>query len=133
MPLGNGDVGANVWVEPNGDLLFYVAKVGAFDSNHLLPKLGRVRIRFEPALDTVRFSQRLVLRNGAIEIMAGDIDLRVWVDANQPVFRVTGNSASPRTATASFETIRSAAEQLDQKNRLVWYYRNDTSDTLPKS
>ncbi|MEI6644851.1 MAG: DUF5703 domain-containing protein [bacterium] len=128
MPLGNGDVGANVWVEPNGDLLFYVAKGDAFDSNHLLPKLGRVRVRFEPALDTTHFSQRLVLRDGAIEITAGDIDLRVWIDANHPVLRVTGSSASLRTATASFETIRSAAEKLDQENRLVWYYRNDTSN-----
>jgi hypothetical protein len=46
MPLGNGDVGANVWVEPNGDLLFYISKVDAYDSAHELKKLGRVRVRF---------------------------------------------------------------------------------------
>lgn len=28
MPLGNGDIGANVWVEENGDLVFYVGGVG---------------------------------------------------------------------------------------------------------
>ena len=32
MPLGNGDVGLNVWVEHNGDLVFYVSKVDAFDA-----------------------------------------------------------------------------------------------------
>ncbi|MEI8139935.1 MAG: DUF5703 domain-containing protein [bacterium] len=26
MPLGNGDVALNVWVEEGGDLLFYIAK-----------------------------------------------------------------------------------------------------------
>ena len=26
MPLGNGDVGINAWVEPSGDLVFYVSK-----------------------------------------------------------------------------------------------------------
>jgi hypothetical protein len=40
MPLGNGDIGLNVWVEKNGDLLFYISKVDAFDAGHLLPKLG---------------------------------------------------------------------------------------------
>lgn len=44
MPLGNGDIGLNVWVGKNGDLLFYISKVDAFDAGHLLPKLGRVRI-----------------------------------------------------------------------------------------
>ena len=28
MPLGNGDVGMNAWVEPSGDLVFYVSKTG---------------------------------------------------------------------------------------------------------
>ena len=29
MPLGNGDVGINAWVEANGDLMFYVGKTDA--------------------------------------------------------------------------------------------------------
>jgi len=30
MPIGNGDIGANVWVEDGGDLLFYISKTDAF-------------------------------------------------------------------------------------------------------
>ena len=26
MPLGNGDIALNAWVEPGGDLLFYIGK-----------------------------------------------------------------------------------------------------------
>ena len=26
MPIGNGDLAANVWVEPTGDLIFYLSK-----------------------------------------------------------------------------------------------------------
>jgi len=29
MPLGNGEVGVNLWVEPDGDLLFYIARTDA--------------------------------------------------------------------------------------------------------
>lgn len=67
MPLGNGDIGMNVWAEPNGDILFYISKVNAFDAGHELPKLGLIRMRFEPALNTsVSFRQELSLRDAAI-------------------------------------------------------------------
>jgi len=29
MPLGNGDIALNVWVEAGGDLLFYISKSDA--------------------------------------------------------------------------------------------------------
>jgi len=90
MPLGNGDVGVNVWVEGNGDLLFYVSKVDAFDAGHSLPKLGRVRLRLDPPMPVEPFRQTLVLYDGAVTIRGGDVNLRVWVDAHHPVVRVTG-------------------------------------------
>ncbi|WP_431209859.1 DUF5703 domain-containing protein [Puia sp. P3] len=30
MPLGNGDIGLNLWVEPGGDLVFYISKTDAW-------------------------------------------------------------------------------------------------------
>src|SRR5258708_37183189 len=30
MPVGNGDIGLNVWTEPNGDLCFYIGKTDAW-------------------------------------------------------------------------------------------------------
>lgn len=111
MPLGNGDIGLNVWVEPNGDLLFYVSKVDAFDASHQLPKLGRVRVRFDPALAvTTGFRQELKLRDGAIEITANIPNqatrILLWVDANSPVVRVQGTSSA---AMLSINTCWTAA------------------------
>ena len=110
MPLGNGDIGLNVWVDENGDLVFYISKVDAYDAGHLLPKLGRVRLRFEPKLDVKDFQQTLVLRDAAIEVKAGDVKLKVWVDANSPVIRVEGSSATPRTAVIAVESLRQLAD-----------------------
>lgn len=132
MPLGNGDVGANVWVEPGGDLLFYVSKVDAYDSAHQLKKLGRVRVRFTPALATNEFQQTLVLRDGAIAIRADGVNLRVWVDANAPVIRVTGESRSPVDVVASFETLRPCDELDDRADRLAWGYRNTWSEWIKR-
>lgn len=35
MPLGNGDLGLNVWVEKDGDLLFYISNTDAWTVNVL--------------------------------------------------------------------------------------------------
>lgn len=132
MPLGNGDIGANVWAEPNGDLLFYISKVDAFDSGHLLFKLGRVRLRFVPALDVRNFRQELALQHAAVKVQGGGVELKVWVDANNPVVRVTGTSKTPVEVTASFETLRPCAEQEDRRDRLAWGYRNSGSEWIKK-
>ena len=68
MPLGNGDLGLNVWVEENGDLLFFICKTDAWGDSGRLLKLGQVRVRLSPALATGSFRQELQLRNGVIEI-----------------------------------------------------------------
>jgi hypothetical protein len=69
MPLGNGDVGINAWVEANGDLIFYVSKTDAWDENAGLCKIGRVRVTFDPPLTPKDgFRQELKLRDGMIEI-----------------------------------------------------------------
>src|SRR5437899_2297979 len=41
MPIGNGDVAGNVWVEANGDLAFYIAKSDAWSEHGRLLKVGR--------------------------------------------------------------------------------------------
>ena len=41
MPLGNGDIGMNVWVEENGDLLFFISKTDSWSDAGRLLKLGQ--------------------------------------------------------------------------------------------
>jgi len=142
MPLGNGDIALNVWVEQDGDLLFYISKTDAWSDNATghkgLVKLGRVRVKLtpNPLAAGQSFRQELVLGDGEIVITAGPAEaattLRVWVDANQPVIHVEAQGAQPTTATVSFETLRPVPEkdlQADtvlegQTNRIAWYYRN---------
>lgn len=114
MPLGNGEAAINLWVEPDGDLLFYVARTDAWREASRLLKLGRVRIRLEPNPFAAgqSFRQELVLRDGQAVIHAGDAVLRVFVDADAPVIYVDGRSATPRTLAATFETWRTERRVL---------------------
>jgi hypothetical protein len=126
MPLGNGDVGINAWVEPSGDLLFYIGKTDSWEENNRLAKIGLVRIRLAPALlaPGTTFRQELRLISGEIVITAtppastagratGEpVTLHLWVDANEPVINVTVDSLAAVTATASFELWRSSPTTL---------------------
>lgn len=141
MPLGNGDIGMNVWTEPGGAILFYISKVDAFDAGHLLPKIGRIRITTDPPLDFTSFKQTLHLHDASVSIEAGDAHFTVWVDANHPVIQVDGRSRTPRRLNVALETLRplqSAAVPLpstgtagvlfdDRADRIAWCYRNQSS------
>lgn len=112
MPLGNGDVGVNLWVEPQGDLLFYISRGDSLSEVSRLLKVGRVRVSLSPhSFDRgSAFHQVLRLRDGVCEIALGEgetqVKLRVFVDADYPVVHVVGESAAPLTVKATVECWR---------------------------
>ncbi len=112
MPIGNGEVGLNAWVEEDGDLLFYIARTDAWSEISRLLKLGRIRVRLSPNpfAKGKPFVQELKLREGRIEITAGTpgsrVTLSLFVDARHPVIHVVGQSDQPVTARVSLEMWR---------------------------
>ena len=48
MPLGNGVLGINLWVEGNGDLLFYLGRNDTHSEVGQLCKAGKVRVSLVP-------------------------------------------------------------------------------------
>ncbi len=70
MPVGNGDIGLNVWVEQGGDICFYIGKTDSWDENGRLAKVGKVRVKTEPQIifDNCDFTQELDLQSGKIVI-----------------------------------------------------------------
>ena len=114
MPIGNGDITANVWVENGGDLMMYIGKSDSWSEGTRLLKIGRTRIHFTPNPFTVGapFNQTLDFYHGEIDVTAGQagarIYLRVWIDANQPVIRVEAAGDQAFTMTCSNEVWRSA-------------------------
>ena len=118
MPLGNGDIGLNLWCQADNDLIFYVSKTDAWSENGRLLKLGRVRVGMtpNPFASGQPFRQQLNLRNGEIVITAGSgvgaVTLRIWVDANHPAICVDGQSGQPCNWRVDFETWRTADRTL---------------------
>ncbi len=126
MPCGGHDIGLNVWVERDenagdGALLFYMDRSGSFDENNQMLKLGRVRLRLTPSpfAAGLPFRQELKLRQGHVEIVAGEPPVRitVWVDVHRPVIHVEVVSAQPLALQASYENWRLAEREIPYERR----------------
>lgn len=116
MPCGGGNVGMNVWVE-NGDVLFYVAKSGAFDENNTLLKQGRFRIRLtpNPFLNAPDFKQALKLNDGYVEISANGTSVQLWADVNKSVIHIEMQSRKTVSCEVRYENWR-YTDRLIRKN-----------------
>jgi len=90
MPLGNGEVGINLWTEHGRDLCLYIARTDAYDGEGRLCKLGRLRVRLPEGTfaPEAPFVQRLDLASATVTIRADGLTIRVWVDAHAPVVRI---------------------------------------------
>jgi len=122
MPLGNGDIGINAWVESNGDLVFYLAKTDAWSENGQLLKLGKIRVALTPnPFNDKTFLQELRLPTGEILVNFGSASIRLWIDANHPVVQLEVESKTPVEAKVSFESWRKKHREITGKeSRVVW-------------
>ncbi|MCU7552573.1 DUF5703 domain-containing protein [Chitinophagaceae bacterium LB-8] len=127
MPVGNGDIGANVWVEPGGDLNVLISKTDAFDEFNRLLKLGVLHIRTKPALipNDNSFVQLLQLQNGCIHIKTSLAELKIWVDAHHPVLQVDIQSEKPVQVEAWMENWRKESRMLGVKEGNAAYGNRD--------
>ncbi|MGH2565879.1 MAG: DUF5703 domain-containing protein, partial [Ginsengibacter sp.] len=118
MPLGNGDIGLNVWTESNGNICFYISKTDAWGENWRLLKIGKVVINISPNpfLDEKNFVQTLDIYNGKINIRAGsggkEVQINVWVDANRPVINVDANVPNKTNITAYTQIWRNKVDTM---------------------
>ena len=118
MPIGNGILGMNVWVEKNSDLLFFLSHTDAYSELNRLLKLGRIRISFtpNPFEEGNCFSQRLNLEDGVIEISAGKdekkVDIQLFLDSQDDVAYMTYKSKSKYNIKLTSESWRRTPHQI---------------------
>jgi alpha-L-fucosidase 2 len=147
MPIGNGDIGLNVWVEANGDLAFYISKTDAWGGEvnpdwdpwmkqgGVLMKLGLIHVSLRPNIFVAGtpFRQVLRLSQGEIQVKEGNdnngVLLRVWVDANHPVIRVEAKSQRPVSVKVTLDNWRinngeTILPARTNANNITWYHRN---------
>ena len=136
MPIGNGDIGLNVWVEENGDINFYISKTDAWSEDNRgsmgLLKLGKVRVSLNPRPEVKPFLQVLKLQSGEILVKESNTTFRIWVDANNPVIRIESDSKQSAKMSVVLSNWRKTNQNrisadtilTGLKDKIEWYHRN---------
>ena len=142
MPFGNGDLAAGGYAVENGDLYLLLAKNDAYSYQGDLFKTGRVRISLEPNpfRSGKPFRQTLDLATGSVQIEADGVSLRLWADANRPVYHAEIKSPHAVAITARPEfwkridgcsfnitgVLPAAAPpqdvRLERNGAILWYF-----------
>lgn len=118
MPIGNGDITSNVWVEKNGDLLLYLGKSDNWSEGTRLLKTGKIRISLfpNPFISGTPFQQELNLYKGEINIVAGvpgaKVNIKLWIDANHPVIHIEASGEQKFSLKCKTEIMRPVAYTL---------------------
>lgn len=121
MPLGNGELGMNIWVEKGGDLLFYLSRTDSFSEANRLMKLGRIRVKIDPNpfIEGIPFKQELILKDGVINITAGNKDDRItinfFIDPDNDVAYITLDSKQKRNISMTVESWRTEPHTITKE------------------
>lgn len=126
MPIGNGDVGANVWATPEGTLHLLLSKTDSYSEIGRLLKIGKLELRMTPnLLDADNFEQELVLDSGLIRIRSTKqgqrVEIRCWMDANAPILHVEGRADIPVALTVTHRMWRNIARPITGDERHAGY------------
>jgi len=139
MPLGNGVVGANAWVEENGDLCFYISRVDSWSECERLLKIGKIRITLDPPLlpaasERLEFKQELLLSRGQMRVTVGErpggVELLLFVVPGQPLIIVEGRFGELRSVRCVLEDWRTQDRVLEAPPELqsAWAMRDAPAD-----
>ncbi len=119
MPIGNGEVVLNAWVEAKtGDVMILIGRTDALSEISRILKVGRVRVKLSPSpfLGT-DFEQRLALGRGQIDLKGDGERLKLFVDSEAHVVHLAGKLRKPRSVRATLEVWRDQPRPLPRSDR----------------
>jgi predicted alpha-1,2-mannosidase len=118
IPLGNGDIGISAWTEQDGGLRFFISKTDAYDDDNRLVKVAKVLVKISPNPFVMGrpYREVLNLRQGELTIRSGagadQVDIRIWVDANNPAVRLSVAGQKAFRLSVALEDNRKEARLL---------------------
>lgn len=120
LPLGNGDIGVNLWLSKEGDIHILVSKTDSWSELYRLLKPAHVVLRMNPNPFVGGANFDLCIANGTLDISYGNNTLRVYVDAFAPCIRLSLNTEQPVDSVLEFINYRS--EPIDPKDDFSNYF-----------
>lgn len=107
LPIGNGDIGANIWLSEDGRVHFLLSKTDAWSELYRLLKTAHVVLTADPCPFSDGAEFELSMADGLLTISAGGAVLRVYADANAPCVRMRFEMETPADVDLRFDNYRS--------------------------
>lgn len=124
IPAGNGDLGVNVWADKDG-LWLLLSKTDAWSELHRLLKTGLIKLNFTPN-PFGRFTKwQLSYAEGALYIRAKDVSIRIYVDANAPIYHIHYSSRLARSAKMEIVNYRRCPMHLAPNDHSNYHMMSD--------
>ena len=123
IPLGNGEMGANVWVDESGIVKILLSRTDAWSEIFRLLKVGLVELKITPNPFGKDVHTHFSLYDAALYITAPGTHVRVYADANAPVVRVSVHSE--QEITAELVGINYRTLPIDPKDDFSNFHMHD--------
>lgn len=131
LPLGNGEIGTNVWVTPDGDIHLLLSKSDCWSELYRLLKIAHIAVSLTPSPFENGANFQLNIASGTLDIFNGKNTLKIYVDAFAPCVRLVVNTENPVDAKVNFINYRS--EVFDPKNDFSNYFSRGGQHNIVES
>lgn len=120
LPLGNGDIGANIWLTSDGLIHVLISKTDAWSELYRLLKVAHVVLSMDPCPFSEGASFDLNIADGVLDIDSGNNKLRIYMDVLAPCLRIALNTELPVDTKIRFVNYRNVP--IDPKNDFSNYF-----------
>lgn len=124
LPIGNGRVGANIWIDDDGAIHALISHNEALSEMGRLVKVGHLEIRVEAdGLDASRLQAELDADEGMVSLRSDQepsFCARLWVDAHHPCVRFEVDAGAPLTAWARLVLCRPQRRVVPKEHARAW-------------
>lgn len=97
MPIGNGELTAQVWTNQAGGLEMYLGRSDSRDAMDQVLKVGKLSVSFEPNILGSRqsYTETLRLAEGVFSIKNSKAEILIRVDATRQLLLISGETKIP--------------------------------------
>ena len=131
LPLGNGDIGANVWISPDGKMHLLLSKNDSWSELYRILKLAHVIMTIEPCPFETGATFDLQIADGVLSISHEKTHIQIYVDAFAPCIRFSWKAESSSNVKISLENYRSVP--IDPKKDPSNYFMRGGAYSIAES